>query len=377
MRQLQPLAIDVALAGAALIAGLAEVIGGERAAEPAWRVVPLAVAGSLVLVVRRRWPLTVLGAVLACALALTLGFGFLWLPFSVMLAVYTVAAHYPRPAAAYAGAAAAIALAPAIGSAEASEPLRIVPMYGLYAAAWILGDSLRTRRAYLRELEEKARRLEREREEEARRAVAEEQARIARELHDVIAHNVSVMVVQAAAGRDVFDAQPERAREALRSIEATGRSALAELRRLLGAIRQPGGPSLAPQPTLAELDRLLDQVRSAGLEVTARVDGSIADLPQGVDLSAYRIVQEALTNTLKHGRASTASVVVRRTAGGLEVAVSDDGVGANGNGASGGQGLIGMRERVVLFGGELRAGPGSRGGFEVRASFPLETRAGA
>jgi signal transduction histidine kinase len=233
-------------------------------------------------------------------------------------------------------------------------------------AGWLLGDNLRTRRAYLSELEARAERLEREQEESARRAAAEEQARIARELHDVLAHNVSVMVVQAAAANDVFETQPQRARQALRDIERTGRSALTELRRLLGRVRQT---DFAPQPGLSGLEALVDGVRAAGLPVTLRVEGELDDLPAGLDLSAYRIVQEALTNAIKHAGASAAEVRVRRTADEVELEVVDDGAGPSGNGR--GQGLIGMRERASLLGGEVEAGPKPGGGFRVRAKLPL------
>jgi signal transduction histidine kinase len=218
----------------------------------------------------------------------------------------------------------------------------------------------------MRELEARAERLEREREENVRRAAAEEQARIARELHDVLAHNVSVMVVQAAAADDVFESQPDRAREALRAIERTGRAALTELRRLLGAVRTT---ELAPQPGLAGLDVLVEGVRAAGLSVTLQVEGELDDLPAGLDLSAYRIVQEALTNTMKHAGASVAEVRVRRTPDGVELEVVDDGAGPVGNGH--GRGLIGMRERASLVGGEVEAGPQPGGGFRVKATLPL------
>jgi signal transduction histidine kinase len=231
---------------------------------------------------------------------------------------------------------------------------------------------MRTKRAYLRTLEERAVRLEREREEHALRAAAEEQARIARELHDVIAHSVSVMVVQAAAADDVFDSQPERSRQALQAIEATGRSALSELRRLLGVVRTPAETgSYAPQPGLDALDALVEQVRSAGLPVELVVEGARDAVPVGIDLSAYRIVQEALTNTLKHAEATHADVVVRYAGSELVVEVVDDGR-ATAAAGDGGQGLIGMRERVALYGGELDAGRIDRGGFGVRARFPLD-----
>src|SRR5581483_9741068 len=231
----------------------------------------------------------------------------------------------------------------------------------VFPAGWVLGDNLRTRRAYYDALEERAARLEREREDEARRAVAEEQARIARELHDVLAHNVSVMVVQAAAARDVFEASPARALEALRSIEQTGRAALGDLRRLLGSVRT-GGAELAPQPGLARLGELVAQVTRTGLRVELAVEGRPRPLTDGVDLSAYRIVQEALTNTLKHAHASRADVRVRYRA---------DGVGAPAS-SGGGHGLIGMRERIALCGGTLETATRPGGGFVVRALLPAE-----
>jgi signal transduction histidine kinase len=253
-----------------------------------------------------------------------------------------------------------------------AEPTFVVAVYAVFAAAWALGDNLRTRRAYLAELEARADRLEREQQETARRAVAEEQARIARELHDVISHNVSVMVVQAAAGGDVFATRPDRAREALGSIESTGREALVELRRLLGVVRPAvgdDGAGLEPQPGLARLPELVEQVTAAGLRVELTVGGEPRGLPAGVDLSAYRIVQEALTNTLKHARASNAQVTIAYGDASLELEVLDDGSSAGIAGS--GRGIIGMRERAALLGGELTAGPRPSGGFGVRATMPL------
>jgi signal transduction histidine kinase len=241
----------------------------------------------------------------------------------------------------------------------------VIPTAILFAAAWIGGDALRTRRAYMDELEEKTERLERERETEAARAVAEEQSRIARELHDVIAHSLSVIVVQAAAARDVFDARPDRARNALDEIETTGRGALAELRRLLGTVRG----EYAPQPGLERLDDLVAQVRTAGLDVIVSIEGQPRPLPAGVDLSAYRIVQEALTNTLKHADATRADIEVRFGRDELDLEIRDDGRG-NGGGDGTGSGLIGMRERVATYGGSLDAGP-AQNGWSVKARFPL------
>jgi signal transduction histidine kinase len=178
-----------------------------------------------------------------------------------------------------------------------------------------------------------------------------------------------VMVVQAAAANDVFDARPERAREALRAIEASGRSALAEVRRLLGVVRDDGA-EYAPQAGLDRLDELVAQVRAAGLAVGVSVEGAPRPLPTGVDLSAYRVVQEALTNTLKHANANRADVSLRYRGDELDVEVRDDGAG-NGNGDGRGRGLIGMRERVTAFGGSLETGPANTGGYAVKARFPL------
>jgi signal transduction histidine kinase len=239
------------------------------------------------------------------------------------------------------------------------------------------GEAVRTRRAHARALEERAALLERERDEKARRAVEAERQRIARELHDVIAHNVSVMVVQAGAGRRIAEERPQETVELLRSIEATGRQALGEMRRLLGVLRQErvSEGEREPQPGMDGLARLLDQVRDAGLPVELAVEGRPRRLAPGVDLSAYRIVQEALTNTLKHAGPAAAQVRVCYTDDVLEIRVKDDGRGSSlesGNGRSPGQGLVGMRERVALFGGELKAGPKTGGGYEVVATLPID-----
>ena len=229
------------------------------------------------------------------------------------------------------------------------------------------------RRAYTHELEANAERREREHASEAARAVAEEQARIGRELHDVIAHSLSVIVVQAGAANDIFDSRPDRAREALQQIETTGRAALDELRRLLGTVRG-ADTEFAPPPGLDRLDALVSQVRAAGLEIALSLDGTRRPLPTALDLSAYRIVQEALTNTLKHADASHAAIQLRFADDALDITIRDDGQG-NGNSNGTGSGLIGMRERVLAYGGTLEAGPGQRGGFTVHATFPLENHA--
>ena len=215
--------------------------------------------------------------------------------------------------------------------------------------------------------------LEREHELRAHEAVAEERARIARELHDLVAHHVSVMVIQAGAERHALGAEQASTREALASIEQAGRQALVEARRLLGMLRRKGdGEELEPQPSVEHIDVLVEQIERAGLPVKLEVDGERAALPAGVDLCAYRIVQEGLTNALKHAGPARAEVVLRYAPRALDVEVRDDGRGAaqaNGDGA--GHGLIGMRERVALYGGSLQTGPRAGGGFEIRARLPL------
>jgi signal transduction histidine kinase len=326
---------------------------------------------------RRYRPLEVLAVTVGAETLLLLFSGRGQVPVGVIVALYTVASRCERPVSIRAAEWAALPITAAVIVNNGAHVERVIPELALFAIAWVLGDNIRTRRAYLAELEARAARLEREREERDERAVAEERSRIARELHDVIAHNVSVMVVQASAGEEVFDTNPARARESLAAVASTGRAALTELRRLLGVIRSEeegeNAPAYAPQPGLEYLDELVRQVRETGLTVELSVLGEPRALPEGVGLCAYRIVQEALTNTLKHACASRAEVSLRYVSDALELQVLDDGRGAppvNGEGA--GHGLIGMRERVALFGGELSARPRSDRGYEVRARIPLE-----
>ena len=225
-----------------------------------------------------------------------------------------------------------------------------------------LGIRSRDRRADL---------AEREREVAAREAVVEERARIARELHDAIAHNVSMMVVQAGAERRVLDESQESTRDVLETVEEIGRNALTEMRRLVGMLRTDDEDPLAPQPGLGDLPTLVGQVREAGLPVELRVEGEPRALPVGLELSAYRIVQEALTNALKHAGEARAGVVVRYRDDSLELEVVDDGAGAHAEIASGGHGLVGMRERVALYGGRFEAGRRPAGGFTVRVLLPI------
>ncbi|MBD0742108.1 sensor histidine kinase [Streptomyces sp. CBMA152] len=258
----------------------------------------------------------------------------------------------------------------------------IVVMTVPFVLAWVLGDSMRTRRAYFAQLEERAARLEKEREAQAKVAVAAERARIARELHDVVAHNVSVMVVQADGAAYVMESAPDQAKIALETISMTGRQALAEMRRLLGVLRtgeHREAGEYVPQPDVEQIEELVEQVRTAGLTVDFKIEGTPRPLPSGVELTAYRIVQEALTNTRKHGGPDAgASVRLVYFDDGLGLLVEDDGRGAvhevyEDGGADGqGHGLIGMRERVGMVGGTLDAGPRPGGGFRISALLPLK-----
>ncbi len=243
-------------------------------------------------------------------------------------------------------------------------------------APLMLGREVYEKRRYLSELEERADRLEREREAQAQQAVREERARIARELHDVVAHEMTVMTIQAAAARRVIDAKPEEVRPALDAIESAGHDALAEMRRLLGLLRRDGtSPEFTPQPGLRRLDALVDQMREAGLAVDLEVDGEPSGVPTGVDLNAYRIVQESLTNTLKHGGPQARAVVhVEYGPDFVSVEVADNGRGAAGalspaDGA--GHGIVGMRERVAMLDGDFSAGPRPGGGYRVQARLPI------
>jgi signal transduction histidine kinase len=254
------------------------------------------------------------------------------------------------------------------------------------AGAWLIGALVRARRDSADRLAERAARLERDRELLTRQAIAEERLRIARELHDVVAHNLSVVVVQAQALQPAVTRDPELARGLAVSIEDVGREALEEMRHLLGVLRGSGdGPesqveTLGPQPGLDRLAALAEQVRQAGLAVTVTVSGQPHPLPAAVALSAYRIVQEALTNVLKHAGPASTTVLVEYRDADLVLTISDDGRGAaaaldRSTLPSFGHGLVGMRERVALFGGELSAGPRPGGGYQVRARIPLHTEA--
>jgi len=343
--------------------------------------VPLLALQTLPIALRRRNPLRIL-ALTGSAITL---YSMLGYPngsgqLGVFVAFYTVAANEPRRRALVAAAVTAIGILISLMAYAAFSSLsnwgeNLGSTYVLFGVAWLVGDNLRVRRAYTKELEDRATELMAEREDRASMAVIEERARIARELHDVVAHYVSVMVVQAAGARRVADKDPAAARGALEAVESAGRTALAEMRRMLEVLRADD-PGMGPQPGLGELDRLIEHVRGVGLPVELRIEGAACCLPAGMDLAAYRIVQEALTNTVKHGGKANARVTVTYATDTLEIEVIDDGRGAAAPllsmGVPGGHGLIGMKERVALFGGQLSAGPVLTGGYRVFARMPIE-----
>lgn len=248
--------------------------------------------------------------------------------------------------------------------------------------AWFIGDSVRVRRTYVAGLAEQAEQRQREVVERAQRSVAEERLRIARELHDVVAHSLSVIAVQSGVGRHVIDEQPDQAKIALAAVETTSRSALDELRRMLGVLRHDdqGAPSLTPAPGVGNLEQLADQVRAAGIAVSIQCRSAVAgELPPSVDLTVYRIVQEALTNVVKHAGPASVVIEIRDDVDAFVVEVTDDGLGSLkyakstvGDVVEGHHGIAGMRERVAIFGGSLSAGHRHEGGYRVKASFPVD-----
>ncbi|MGA9921381.1 MAG: histidine kinase [Candidatus Dormiibacterota bacterium] len=295
--------------------------------------------------------------------------------FAVLVGLFTVAQYAPRRLAWLAAVLVAVLLPLNFGldwSHQHQVVLSDIPFnYGLFVSAWVLGDDLRQRRLRLEELQELDRQREREQAERMSRAADQERLRISRELHDVIAHSITVMVVQAGGARRIVTSQPHSAELALREIERVGREALADIRKLLGLARsgKEGGVAL-PQPKLANLEPLLERCRGAGIEVSLIVQGDQRQLGDGVELSAYRIVQEALTNAMKHSRAKSAQVKLDYLVAELRVEISDDGWARLASDGAG-QGLVGISERAAAFGGSAEAGPGPEGGWRVSARLPL------
>ncbi len=362
-----PLTVDLALAALLTVLAQLEVWFGSGSGSDRVVAAVVAFVATTSLAVRRRYP-TLVGSAVPTLYALELAFWgdpqiiaasvayfcalyalAVWTPprrfalgFALFVAGFLVASYGPK------------------GNPRNTVLFAVVALVVMLLVRRVLGD--RERRAQL---------AERERDLAAREAVVEERARIARELHDAIAHNVSMMVVQAGAERRVLDETSGSTREVLETIERIGRGALTEMRRLVGMLRSDTADELAPQPGLGDLPTLVTQVREAGLPVELRIEGEPRQLPVGIELSAYRIVQEALTNALKHAGEAHASVHVRYGSDSLELEIVDDGAGAPRPVTSGGHGLAGMRERVALYGGSLDAGRRPSGGFAVRVLLPI------
>jgi signal transduction histidine kinase len=369
----KPQQADLALAALLAAFGLAELwlvhVGPKSIAVPA-----TAVAG-LALSFRRLAPLLTVAAVLgSIAVESLLGVS-LQKPDAPLLialvAVYTAGAYLSLRDA-VAGLALAIA---GIGASYAGSSTNGHSDFAftsvVVTAGWLVGRGMHGRVTQAAVIAERTQRLEQEAVAERAAAIAEERRRIARDLHDVIAHSVSVMVIQAGAAEDLLDRDPAAVLEPIRAVQETGRGALVEISRLLGLLREDGAElGLAPQPRIDDLPELVAQTEAAGLPVDLRVEGTARSLPLGVDLSVYRITQEALTNVRRHSAGGRASVVLRYNEAAVELAVENDGV-ASTNGHRGGHGLVGMRERVAVFGGSLEAGPLPDGGFRVVARLPL------
>src|SRR5213078_4491634 len=364
--RIDPVKLDVVLAVALAVASELEAWFGSPTGRE--RLV-VAIVGPLMastVAVRRRYPAAagIAAALLADIVAIAwkppniASFGIAWLCSLYALTVWTT----PRL---FAIGASAMALPTLVAVAIKGEPqggvsFTAITLIVMLLVRRVVGD--RERRAQI---------AERERDLAARAAIVEERARIARELHDVIAHHVSMIVLHAGAERRVLDGANASTREVLETVERTGRSALTEMRRLLGMLRADASEPLTPQPGLADVPVLVRQLREAGLPVELHVEGERRELPVGIELSAYRIVQEALTNALKHAGEASASVKVRYGSDSLELEIADDGPGGQTPVSSGGHGLVGMRERVALYGGRLDAGHRPSGGFVVRVLLPI------
>ncbi|MFI9639730.1 sensor histidine kinase [Micromonospora sp. NPDC051925] len=386
-RPLRSVAFDVGVCG--LVALFA--VSGAEAQPGGWPAVLVGLAMTLALLFRRVHPALVAAVVAALALTqVVAGWGVLAYDIAVLIALYSVVKYADRLRdGVLAGVVAAIGVLLAATQSESNLVWWATAIYfGLVTGGvWLAALNVRTRRLYVLSLEERAGTLEREREAEARAAVAGERARIARELHDVVAHSMAVMIVQADGARLLFDRDPETARHAVKVVADTGRQALEEMRRLVDVLREPGTPEATTGPddttpttdperrraTVGEVPALVGRFRDAGLRVRLRAEGVPAALPPGLDLTVYRVVQEALTNALKHAGVGADVTVVLGVDDDLVVRVTDDGRGRPPvrPAPSGGHGLVGMRERVGVYDGRLSAGPRTGGGWEVEVRLPL------
>jgi len=377
-----PFIVDAFLAAGVSVSIVAAVLNsptlheGVEYREPTTFALLLLLCSTVPIAWRRTAPMTVL-IVTAVTSTLYEVLGFVSAPAGVgaLIALYTVVAHSDRRRSVYGAGVAVVGIVVLLFTARwVVDPSSITLNVIIFGTVWLFGDNVRTRRLRLSALEERAERAEQTRTAEAHRAVAVERTHIARELHDVVAHSVSVMIVQAGAARRVIDKDPARAVGALTAIETTGREAMNEMRRMLTVLREDGDSVGArPQPTMTGLSDLIAECRNAGLATELTVTGDARELPLGVALTAYRIVQEALTNALKHaGPDAGAAVHVHYGTYEVVVEVTDDGRGASVHDPGTGHGLIGMQERVDMCGGHLSIGARLGGGFEVRATLPLD-----
>ncbi|MEV6490282.1 sensor histidine kinase [Actinoplanes sp. NPDC051633] len=366
--------VDAALALLLLAVMVAELaakapIGAESATTPVAYV--WAALITLPIALHRRYPVAAVLVAAAGIVGYATGHFTAFPGYAAFAMVFVVSLHCGRGRGllSFGAMAAALGVSLAMQTSPTVTPSTWVMTLLVLAVAWLAGDNLRVRRQRWEALRARARRLEEEREERARQAVTEERLRIARELHDVVAHAMSVIAVQAGVANHVIDSRPELARQALGTVETHTRAALVEMRRLLGVLRQEGEPSasLTPSPGLAEVSALVSQFVEAGLQVEMTVTGE-AVAPDGVELSAYRIVQEGLTNVLRHG-GPKATVAITREPGLVTIGIGDDGRPTR-SGGKPGHGLVGMRERVAVFGGTLTAQPRPGGGFDLTATLP-------
>ncbi len=371
------LATDAMVAGVVLVLSVPPVTG-PTGHHHALSLVLIVVMAS-VLVWRRHAPFTVFTIITGVALV-QLTTGTLNGGLALLVAFYTLAAYAPgRSILAGVGLLEGAAVVAALSAGNSL--LAWTSLSSLITATWFTGYYVRTRRSHLASLVSRAERLERERDTQAELGASAERARIAREMHDIIAHNIAVMIALADGATYTVAGNPGQAATLMGEVSATGRSALTEMHRLLGVLRQPAGPGHAPQPTLADIDNLLAAVRAAGLPTRLTVTGQPPALPPSIQLALYRIIQESLTNTLKHSAAASARVQLTYLPDGVALEVTDDGqprarpVGAPDAEPSAGHGIAGMRERAAVFGGEVSAGPGPSGGWRVHTMLYLRPEA--
>jgi signal transduction histidine kinase len=343
--------------------------------------VVLDVSFAVPLLWRSRWPFPVFMLIAGLAFVQWLTETRVLGDVALLIAFYTVASREDRRTTLIAAAILQFGVILALAQWFHGSHIRsFVGLTGLVAAAGILGRNILNRRRLLESLHERAARLELERDQQGRLAAAAERARIARELHDVVAHNLTVMIALADGASYAIRESPNDAQAALATASGTGRRALAEMRRLLGVLREEGNgadPDRDPQPGVARIDGLVEQVRAAGLPVSYRVSPTARALPDGIQLALYRIVQEALTNTLKHaGPSATAEVELVATQQHVRVHVADTGLRAEPTATNGGSGLRGMRERAAVYSGIVQAGPRPDGGWQVEAQLPLAPQNG-